>query len=154
MIKKLLLQPDKSSVARILFVTLVTFGIILLIGGLFLIALAMNLPTELSDTDSITQSVASIINQIPGVPVNVNDLTNLTMIGIVSWIIGLNILLIGLGLWVKSKLAKWTALGIFALATLTDFIQFLLSGILGSPGAIPGVLINGTFLYFISKLDL
>jgi len=151
---KKLFTPEQILVEQILFIASVTIGIILLIGGLFLVAIALNLPaTPSSEIESITQSVALIIDQIPGVPVNINDLTSLTLIGVVSWITGLNILLIGLGLWVKSKLAKWIAFGVFAFAAITDLFQFLLSGIIGAPGAVPGILINAVFLYFIYKLD-
>ena len=75
--------------------------------------------------------------------------TSVSIIGLISWFIGLDLLLVGLGLWVRHNFARLAALMIFALAACFQFIQFLLSGIMGSPASITGLILNGILFYFI-----
>ncbi len=155
MMIKLPVKFNKAFIADALFISSVTIGIILLLGGVFIIILSSSMPAKASGVDSMVQTIALTINLVPGVPLSFTDLTGggFIMIGIVSWITGLNILLVGLGLFVKSTLAKWVALGTFALATIIDFIQFLIYGVLGSPDAVLGILINGILVYLLTKTD-
>jgi hypothetical protein len=96
-----------------------------------------------------------VLGSIPGVPINTYDLseTSLALTGMVSWIIGLNILLVGLGMWRKNKLAKWIAVVIFALSGYFNFIQILLLGLVGAPLSIAGLITNSLILYLLWKAD-
>jgi hypothetical protein len=74
---------------------------------------------------------------------------SLSAIGLVSWIIGLDLLLTGLGLWVKHRLAQIVAVIIFALSTFAQFIEFLLLGIVGSPSSVILTILNSIILYVL-----
>jgi lysylphosphatidylglycerol synthetase-like protein (DUF2156 family) len=146
---------NRSLVTDALLLVPITLGVLLLVAGLLIIILSASLPAQASDVDSTTQSIVFVMSQIPGVPLNFNDLANgsLTMIGMVSWIIGLDIILIGLGLRARSRFAKWIAMGVFVIAAFFDLVTFLNVGILGSFGAFIGIFINGFFVYLFSKVD-
>ena len=148
-------QFDKTTLKRAVSLVTVALGYLLIVGGLFTIVLSASLPTKTADTDPTVQSVTFAMSQIPGIPLNLRDLATdgLTTIGLVSWIIGLNILFIGMGLVVGHRFAKWIAMGVFALATFFNFTAFLTQGVLGSSGAFVGIFINGLFVYLFSKLD-
>jgi hypothetical protein len=146
---------NKSLIADALFITSITVGVVLLVGGLFITILSASLPTKVSGVDSMTRSIVFVMGLIPGIPLSFGDLVNngLAIVGIVSWIIGFDVLLVGLGLWAKNKFAKWVALVIFALAAYFDFVQFLFLGLLGSPSSVIGTLINGLIVYLLFKVD-
>lgn len=157
MIKSALLAwvSNKSLIADVIFVTSMTSGVVLLVGGLFITILAASLPERISGVDSLAQSIVFVMGQIPGVPLSLEDLINngLATVGIVSWIIGFDVLLVGLGLWVKSKFAKWVAMMIFSLAAFFDFVRFLFLGLLGSSNSLIGMFVNGSIVFLLTKLD-
>jgi hypothetical protein len=96
------------------------------------------------------------MSQIPGIPFELGDLINsggLTLVGIALWVVGFDVLLVGLGLWARSKLAKWVALMVFSVAAFFDLVQFLLLGLLGSPSSVIGIFVNGLIVYLLTKLD-
>jgi hypothetical protein len=64
-----------------------------------------------------------------------------------------DVLLVGLGLWAKSKFAKWVAMVIFSLAAYFDFVQFLFLGLLGSSSSLIGMFVNGSIVFLLTKLD-
>lgn len=147
---------SKLNIEDMLFLITITFGVSLLVGGLSITIFAASLPAKVSGIDATTKSVVFVMGQIPGIPFELSDLINnggLTWVGIALWIVGLNILLIGLGLWARSKLAKWVAVMFFSAAAFFDFIQFLLSGLLGSPTSVVGIFVNGLIVYLLTKLD-
>jgi hypothetical protein len=147
---------SKSNIADILFVVTVTVGVISLVGGLSIVLLAASLPAKVSGVDATTKSVVFVMSQIPGIPFELSDLINsggLTWVGIALWVVGFDVLLIGLGLWARSKLAKWVALIVFSVATFFDLVQFLLLGLLGSPSSVIGIFGNGLIVYLLTKLD-
>jgi hypothetical protein len=145
---------NNTLLADALSIASITFGVILLVGGLFVTVLATSLPAKMSGADSTTQRVVFAMSQIPGIPLNLEDLVNngLATPGIVSWIIGFEVLLVGLGLWAKSKLAKWVAIVIFSVAAYFDFVRFLFLGLLGSPSSLIGIFVNGSIVFLLSKL--
>jgi hypothetical protein len=103
------------------------------------------------------QFAISVVNLIPGMPLCIADLASysLSAIGLVTWIIGLNLLLVGLGLWVRHRVARLIASTIYLVATFFQFSQFLLFGIVGSPVSIIEIFLNGLITYLlISKFDL
>jgi hypothetical protein len=130
----------------------ITFGVVLIVGGLYLMIANAN---QVQQTSSSIKSVVSVISWIPGIPVYIGDLSNtsVSIIGLVSWFFGLDLLLLGLGLWVRHNLARFAALMIFALAACFQFIQFLYFGIMGSPASITELILNGILFYFILKFD-
>jgi hypothetical protein len=165
-IKKYFFTPVTDSITKLkkylsdfTFITdlitklVITFGVMLIVGGLYLM---MAVAGQGAQTTSAISSVLSIVDWIPGVPVYINQLANTspTTIGIISWIVGLDLLLVGLGLWVRHRLARFTALAIFALAAIFQFVQVLYGGIMGATGAFFGLVMDGILFYFLlSKYD-
>jgi uncharacterized membrane protein (DUF2068 family) len=147
---------SKSKIADVLFVVTVTFGVISLVGGLSLVLFTASLPAKVSGVDAATRSVVFVMSQIPGIPLELGDLIKgggLTLVGIALWVLGFDSLLIGLGLWARSKFAKWIALVVFSAAAFFDFVQFLFLGLFGSPSSVVGLFVNGTIVYLLTKLD-
>jgi hypothetical protein len=147
---------NKARVADIVFLLTVTFGVISLVGGFSIILFTASLPARISGISAVEESVIFVVSQIPGIPLEFGDLISsggLNAVGVALWIMGFNILLIGLGLWTKSKAAKWIAFGVFSVATFMEFVQFLLLGVLGSPSSVVGIFVNGLIVYMITKLD-
>ncbi len=146
---------NKVWITNALFIITTTVGIVLVVGGLSAIILASTMTASTSDAELMHQSVMSVLGPLPGVPINIQDLgdASLSSTGLVSWIIGLNLLVVGLGLWQRSKFAKWVAIIIFGLAAFFNFAQFMFFGVLGAPAAIVGLFINVLILYLLIKAD-
>lgn len=138
-----------------LFLLLATIGVVLLTGGLAIVILAATTSAASNDLILLQQSIAKTLSVIPGIPLNINDLNGygLTATGLTTWIIGINLLAISLGLWRKNFFAKWAAILIFALASYFNFVQFILSGLAGAPLAIIGLVSNGLIFYMLWRLD-
>jgi lysylphosphatidylglycerol synthetase-like protein (DUF2156 family) len=128
----------------------ITFGVVLIVGGLYLMIIDPTSSTQ------ATQTLVSVVGWVPGIPFYIGNLANLggSTVGLVSWLIGLDLLLVGLGLWVRHKLARFTALVIFALAAFFQFVEFLYLGILGAPTSVLELCIDAILIYFLfSKFD-
>jgi cell shape-determining protein MreD len=55
---------------------------------------------------------------------------------------------------VRHKLARFVALTIFSLSMIFQFVQFLLSGILGSPTSVVQIVVNGLVVFLLfSRFD-
>ena len=123
----------------------ITFGVVLLIGGLSLIF------TNGAVSTQTIQTVVSSINWVPGIPYNMSNLLNLSTstIGLATWFIGLDLLLMGLGLWVRHRLARFTAILIFGLAACFQFIEFIYAGLIGSPASLIGIIADVLIVYFL-----
>lgn len=148
-------RPDTDLIGDILTITTISLGVTLLVGGLFMV-ISDTAIFNVSKTVSSTQSMAHIIDLFPGMPFSTSwpfDLisSGMATVGIVTWIVGADILLIGLGFWTKHKLAKWVGIGVFGLAIWFDFIEFLFFGVLGAPEAVISITINGLILYLLLK---
>lgn len=129
----------------------ITFGVVLIIGGLYLM-----IGDSGPHTTAAIRSVTMVVVWIPGIPFSFNYLasTSAVTIGLVSWFIGMDLLLLGLGLWVRHWLARFVGLLIFALAALFQFLDFLNVGIMGAPASIPELIVSGIFIYFlVSRFD-
>jgi hypothetical protein len=140
---------NKSLITDLITVLVITFGVVLIYTGIILIT--ANPPQGNSQGGLTSQFAISVVNSIPGVPFAMADLSqySLAAIGLVSWIIGLNLMVIGLGLWVKHRFARTVALIVFGLATVFQFFQFLLLGVMGSPIAIIQIGINCTITFML-----
>jgi hypothetical protein len=68
--------------------------------------------------------------------------------------LGLDILLVGLGLWVGHRGARWVAAIIFGLAAFFDFVQFLLFGLLGAPASSVELIVNSLILWGLFKREI
>ncbi len=133
----------------------ITFGVILIVGGLYLMVANPDLSVAAQASQG-SQSVVFSVGSVPGVPFLMSDLSGLggVMVGSVSWIIGVNLLLVGLGLWVRHKIARLAAMLIFGLAAFFQLIQLLLVGIFGAPLSILLLFVDAAFAYFLfSKFD-
>lgn len=146
---------SRSLTAGVLSITSITLGVVVLIGGLFLIILDAILPVKANGTSLTVHSVAFILDMLPGIPLCISDLisSGITVAGLISWLVGLDILLVGLGLWAKHKMARRIAFLLFLLAAYFDFIQFLLFGFVGSPNSAVGLSLNGLIVYFLVRVD-
>jgi lysylphosphatidylglycerol synthetase-like protein (DUF2156 family) len=124
----------------------ITFAVVLIIGGLYLII------TDPAGSTLATQTLISPINWIPGIPFYVGKLANLSTsaAGLASWITGIDLLLVGMGLWVRHKAARLVALMIFSLGALFQFVEFVSVGILGAPASFIELCLSGIFLYFLA----
>ena len=147
---------DKTLVTDLLTKLLITFGVILIVGGLYLMMTDPGASTQIAQTKSATQSIVNTIDWIPGIPFYISSLVNVdaTAIGLVSWILGIDFLLVGLGLWVRNQIARWIGLMIFILAAAFQFAQFVNLGIMGSPASIIELLVDVIFVYLLfSKFE-
>ena len=123
----------------------ITFGVVLIIGGLYLMIV------NPSGSAQAIQTVASTVNWIPGIPFYIGDLirNGPALIGLISWITGIDLLFLGMGLWVRHRIARFTALFIFVLASFFQFAQFLTLGIIGSPASIIELLADAAIILFL-----
>jgi hypothetical protein len=135
----------KSSITKPLFLLFTSLGTVWLAFGSISAIAAAN--------PSVSQSILFLTDQFPGVPLPIEELASQSsiVIGISVAILGLDMLLIGLGLWVKHNLARWIGMFVFALAAYFDFTQFLLLGFLGASGPTVEVLANLLVLYLLFK---
>jgi hypothetical protein len=143
-------KPDNNQalITDIISKLTITLGIIFIVGGFYL--MAANPSSQQVGYGNSAQSSFSI-DWVPGVPLFAGDLTNLNAVlaGSVIWILGVNLLLVGLGLWVRHQLARLAAILIFSLAALFQFIQLLFLGVVGSPVSAVLLLVNAAFSYFL-----
>lgn len=134
----------------------ITFGVVLIVGGLYLMITAGDASTQAAQTSLAAKTAVSLFNWVPGIPFYIGDLANLSTstIGLVTWFVGLDLLLVGLGLWVRHRLARFTALMIFVLAAFFQFVQFVYLGIMGAPISVIELCIDGILVYLLfSKFD-
>ena len=144
---------NKESITNILSKIIITLGVVLIVGGLYLMVLD---PSTSNPTLQTTVAAKSVINTtvwIPGLPFFINDLKNCSIaaIGLVTWLMGINLLLTGLGLWVRHGLARLAALSIFFLSATIQLIQFLLLGILGSPNSVVLLILDIVIVYLLLR---
>jgi hypothetical protein len=142
---------DRTLITGLIARFIITFGAVLIAGGLCLIIVDVGDSARVAQTSLAAGSAVSIFDWIPGIPFYVGDLANvsLTAIGLVLWILGVDFLLVGLGLWVRHRLARLAALMMFGLAAFFQFVQFLLLGVLGSPVSVIELFVDGTFAYLL-----
>ena len=147
---------DKATVTDLLSLFIIALGMVLIIGGLTLTILDTSFGGLSSQSGFTAGTAASTINLVPGIPFFTGDLasTSLTMVGLVSWVLGIDFLLIGLGIWVRHKLARLLMLSIFLVSFLFQFVQFMLLGYMGSPSSILDMVTCGFLSYLLfSKFD-
>ena len=135
---------------------IISFGVALVIAGLHFMTVYLRASMQGSQTDFAVSSAVSALDWIPGIPFYIGDLANfsLTAIGLVSWILGISLVLVGLGLRAKHQLARLAASAIFASAAFFQFVQFLLLGILGSPTSVIELCVDGVIVYLLlSRFD-
>jgi lysylphosphatidylglycerol synthetase-like protein (DUF2156 family) len=147
---------DRPLVTDLTAKLVITFGVVLIVGGLYLMMTDPGASTQAVQTSLAVKTAVSTVNWVPGIPFYIGDLGSLSAstVGLVSWFVGLDLLLVGLGLWVRHKVARFTALIIFVLAACFQFIQFLQFGILGAPTSVLEFCVDGILVYFLfSKFD-
>lgn len=150
--KRVKLGLMKFSTVKVVSLVSIITGLVMLSEGFVLIFL------DLAVATSSTLSQAALfwvqtLQQVIGFPLpsyGFNNNSN-SAIGIATCIIGFDLLMVSFGLFVRSKIARWIATAIFGLATFFDFTLFLLQGLLGAPASLPGILINGLFVYILLK---
>jgi hypothetical protein len=145
------LTSNRPGVTDIIAKFIITFGVVLLISGLALMLADSSLIAQTLLSDTAVDTAVGVISWVPGVPFNANELIifNVTTAGLVAWISGIDLLLIGLGIWVKHRLAQLVAVVMFGLSAVFQFQQFLTLGINGAPASITGIVINGVITYYL-----
>lgn len=141
---------DRILITDLVAKLVITFGVVLLIGGLYLMINGAGV------TNQAAQTLVSTVDWVPGIPFSVSSLTNVgaSTVGLVSWFIGLDLLLVGLGLWIRHGLARFTAVIIFALSACYEFIQLLFLGIIGAPASIVQLCLDAILVYVLfSRFD-
>lgn len=126
-----------------------TFGVVLIVGGLYL--MIANPSNVTQNGQAAIQSVVSAVDWIPGIPSSSGYLasTSITTVGLVSWILGVDFLLVGMGLWVRHRLARFVAIVIFVVAACFQFTQFLNVGFISSPASVIETCIDALLAYFL-----
>lgn len=147
---------NHTLITNLLSKLIITFGVVLIVGGLYLMITDPGASSQIAQISSATQSAVSIVNWVPGIPFYIGDLASAsaTSIGLVSWVLGIDFLLIGLGFWVRSRLACLAGLMTFVFAGFFQLVQFLDFGVLGSPISVLELCVDGIFAYFLlTKFD-
>lgn len=154
MLERFQIRLDLRKFLRVKVVSLISIvaGSVMLIGGLLLIFVDLFV-AESDALRNIALSSVQTFEQIIGFPLPVYGFTNNSMsaIGIATVVVGFDLLMVSIGLSVRSKMARWIAIIVFALATFFDFALFLLQGLVGAPASLPGTLINGLMVYALMK---
>jgi hypothetical protein len=141
---------DRALITDLTAKLVITFGVVLMIGGLYLMI------TDPGASNQAAQSMVSTVGWVPGIPFYIGNIasSSASTAGLVAWLVGLDLLLVGLGLWVRHKLARFTTVLIFGLSACFQFIKFLYVGVMGAPAAFAQVCIDAVLIYFlISKFD-
>jgi lysylphosphatidylglycerol synthetase-like protein (DUF2156 family) len=148
------IKVDLLKFLRAKVVSLVSMiaGSAMLVEGLLLIFVDLTV-TESDTLRNVALSSVQTLEQVIGFPLPLYGFANnsLSAIGTATGIVGFDLLMVSLGLWVRSKMALWIATIIFALATFFDFALFLLQGLIGAPASLPGTFINGLIVYALMK---
>jgi hypothetical protein len=150
------LLTDRVLITDLIAKLVITFGVVLIVGGIYLMILDSSSSNQTLQTTVAAKSVINTTAWIPGLPFFMNDLVScsITAIGFVSWLMGINLLLTGLGLWVRHGLARLVALSIFCLSAVVQFAQFLLLGIIGSPNSVVLLILDVVIVYLLfTKVD-
>jgi len=142
--------------ARTISLVSIGLGGLLLIMGLLMLIVDTGLFMNPARVSLVSKNFLSTLAQFPGIPFDLTELTTspATIAGIVVWILGLDVMLVGLGLWVKNRFARYTGITVFGLAAFFDFVKFLLSGILGAPSSVIELIVNSTILYCFLKSEI
>jgi len=147
---------DRTLITDLVAKLTITCGVVLIVSGLYLMIVNPSASSQVALSNQGVQSAVSAVDWIPGIPFYVGGLSNVGAItvGSVSWILGVDLLLVGLGLWVRHWLARLAAITIFGLAAFFQFIQFLLLGVIGSPISVIELFVDGAIVYCLfSKFD-
>jgi lysylphosphatidylglycerol synthetase-like protein (DUF2156 family) len=136
--------------AKVISLLSVIAGSLTLVEGLLLIFIDATV-AESDILRNVALSFVQTFEQVIGFPLPVYEFAynSLSAIGIAACIVGFDLLIVSIGLLVRSKMALWVATVIFALATFFDFTLFLLQGIIGAPASLPGTFINGVIVYVL-----
>jgi hypothetical protein len=146
---------NRELITNILSNLIITLGVVLIVGGLFLIVSDPGTSNS-AQANMAARSVIDTTAWIPGLPFFLGDIAScsITAIGLVSWLMGINLLLTGLGLWIRHRLARLVALTIFSVSNVIQFAQFMLLGVVGAPYSIVLLILNGVIAYFLfTKFD-
>jgi len=142
---------NKELITDILSDLIITLGVVLIVGGLYLMVLDPSSSGQSVQTIVAAKSVTDTTAWIPGLPFFASDIADISSpaIGLVSWVMGINLLLTGLGLWIRHRLARFVAIAIFSISSAIQFVQFLMLGIMGSPYSIVLLILNVTIAYLL-----
>lgn len=143
---------DRAFITDLVTKLVITFGVVLIVSGLYLMIVNPGASAQVNGA----QQAISASDWIPAIPFYIGALTNVSAIavGSVSWILGVDLVLVGLGLWVRHRFARLAAIMIFALAAFFQFVQFIYLGAMGSPISLVELFIDATFAYLLfSRFD-
>jgi len=152
--RKMSLGASGIRLTDALFFVVTTIGMVFTAAGIFIIIDAAAMSPQTQGISQFQHSLLSVMGSIPGFPINTSDLYDVSLnnTGMVSWIVGLCLLVTGPGLWAKKKPAKWVATMIFSLSAWFHFLQFILLGLVGAPAAAAVACADILILYSLVKV--
>jgi len=128
------------------------FGIVLFTSGVYLLSTNILSLSEISSTETTIQILYSIIDQLPGVPISINLLSNFNDLisGVVVLTIGLITVMISVGLMRNISITRTIGALLYLFSAMFDVIDMLYFGFIESPISIIVFVINlaicGVFL--------
>jgi len=149
-------QSILERAAEIISLVSIGLGSVLLASSLLMLVLDTGFFMSSTHVSMVSNNFLNTVAQLPGIPFDLTELKTSpsTISGILVWILGLDIVLVGLGIWVKNRLARYAGITVFGLAAYFNFVKFLLFGILGSPSSIIELAVNSTILYLLFKSEI
>ena len=137
---------DRVLITDLISKLVISFGVVAMVGGLYLMIIGGNVSTQAG-----VNTVVFAADWIPGIPLSIKSLAGAgaSALGLTCWVIGLDLLLVGLGIWVRHRLPRYIAISMFILAACFQFSDFFLNGIVGSPPSLVEALIDALFVYFL-----
>jgi hypothetical protein len=120
------------------------FGIMLFTVGAYLMATNLLSSSRQESTETIVQVLYSLIDQLPGVPISVNYMSNFNNFhaGVVVLAIGIVTTLMSFGLMRKMRGARSVGTFLYISSSIFDVIDILYFGSVGSPLNILAFIIN------------
>ena len=128
------------------------FGIVLFTSGVYLLSTNILSLSEISSTETTIQILYSIIDQLPGVPISINLLSNFNDLisGVVVLTIGLITVMISVGLMRNISITRTIGALLYLFSAMFDVVDMLYFGFIESPISIMVFVINlaicGVFL--------
>ena len=143
-------------VAKSISLFSICLGWLLLALGLLLSVGETNSLLSPTFATSVSNNILSIVAKLPGVPFDMTELgaSSPVVSGIIVWILGLDIVLLGFGLWMRSRFARYVGITVFGLAAFFDFVEFLMNGFVGASASVIEMMINSTVLYYLFKREI
>lgn len=120
------------------------FGIVLFTIGAYLISTNILSLSDIKSTETTMQILYSIIDQLPGVPISINILSNFNdlLLGVVVLAIGIITVMMSVGLMRNINIARSSGALLYVFSAMFDIVDILYFGLIESPISILVFVIN------------